>query len=54
MEEGEDQQEGEGRGAHWQGMRLMFFIRLRRGRTGCLRLRQVLPIPQRASHIPHG
>jgi hypothetical protein len=32
----------------------MLFIRLQQGRTCCLCLRQVFPLPQRASHLPHG
>jgi hypothetical protein len=49
----EDLQESEGRGTPWQrvGLGLLF---IRRRRTCRLGLQQIIPLPQRASHLPHG
>jgi hypothetical protein len=48
-------QEQEKRGASWQRMGFgLLFFRLRRRRTRCLGLQQVISLPQRASYLPYG
>ena len=51
----EDLQKGEGRGTSWEGVGFgLLLVRLRQRRTRRHRFQQVIPLPQRASHMPHG
>ena len=51
----EELQEGKGRGTYWKGVGFgLLHVRLRQRRTRRHRLQQVIPLPQRASHMPHG